>query len=122
MSETAFGWAPSDATATDAYAQHVKGSMLVASFGFGIEGIVPLGGGVRLRAAATAGPQLLMIPLDVTSPTGRSNSLGAIQLFVRPRVALEVPVTENVLLGAFVTDDLLRVASWGSGAYVAFAF
>jgi hypothetical protein len=122
VSETAFGWAGSDATPTDPYAQHVRGNMIVMDFGFGIEGLVPLGGGVMLRAAAMTGPQILMIPLDVQSASSRSNSLGVVQWFVRPRLALEAPLADHVLLGTYVTDDIVRVKSWGGGGYVAFTF
>jgi hypothetical protein len=122
VSDTAIGWAESDAAATDPYAQHVKGSMVVAQIGFGIEGLVPLGGGVQIRAAATTGPQFMTIPLDTTSSSGRSNALGAFQWFIRPRVALEVPIADHVMLGAFVTNDLMRVRSWGGGGYVGYVF
>ena len=120
VSDTNIGWAESDAPATDPYAQHVKGTMVVAQIGFGVEGIIPLGGGVQLRAAATTGPQFVTIPLDTTNASGRSNALGAFQWFLRPRVAIEAPITTGVMLGAFVTDDVLRVRSWGGGGYVAF--
>jgi hypothetical protein len=122
VSDFAVGWAGSDAPATDAFAQHVTGSMVIANFGFGLEGIVPLGGGVNLRAAATTGPQLLMIPVDIPSANGRNQGLAAVQWFIRPRVALEGPLADHVMLGTYLTDDLLRVRSWGGGAYVAFAF
>jgi hypothetical protein len=96
--------------------------MILMDFGMGIEGLVPLGGGVMLRAAATTGPQIMMVPLDVqsTSSSGRSNALGALQWFVRPRLSLEIPIVDHVLLGTYVTDDLVRVKSWGGGGYLAF--
>jgi hypothetical protein len=112
------GWGARDAVGTDPFASEVRGDMIIMDWGFGIEGRVPLGGGVQLRTDVTAGPQIAMVKV---SDAPRNNSLAAIQLFLRPRVALEVPLVDHFHLGAFLTDDVLRVRSWGFGAYAGFS-
>jgi hypothetical protein len=112
------GGAASDAVGTDPFAQQVRGDLFVMAFGVGIEGRIPLGSGVQLRADATTGPQIAMVKV---SDSPRNNSLVAIQLFLRPRIALEVPIVQRFHVGAFLTDDLIRVQSWGAGGYLGFS-
>src|SRR5258708_39907207 len=58
VTETMFGgWASSDATGTDPFAQQGRGSLFVIAFGRGLVGRLPLGGGGLHLPAVTTGPQ-----------------------------------------------------------------
>ena len=110
------GWAKRDTTATDPYASHVRGDITVGGVAFGLGDALRLGGHLVVRGDVTLGVQLLGIPVS-PRPSPRGGDV-AVQFFVRPRVALEVPVDEIFALGAFVSDDAVRPRLVAFGGFI----
>jgi hypothetical protein len=111
------GWAKSDTVATDPYVSRVTGDIVVVGSGVGLGDVLRLGDHVVVRGDFTLGFQMPQIPVW-PHPSRRNSGINAFQIFVRPRVALEVPLSDIFALGAFVSDDVVRPGLVAFGGYV----
>jgi len=111
------GWVPTDGARTDSVANAFQGTGFVSWVGGGVEWVVRLGSVLCLRASSTIGAQVVFV-----LPRGPSRGgPGVVQMFARPRAALEVPLDDLVSVGIFAIDDVVRPTSWGGGVYVGVA-
>ena len=111
------GWAKRDTAATDPYASHVSGDIVVGGGGLGLGDTWRLGDHLVVRGDVTLGLQLSQIPLS-PHPSRGNSGINAFQIFVRPRVAFEVSLSETLALGAFVSDDAVRPKLVALGGYL----